>query len=396
MELEIRKAKPEEMEEFNRVAGTALMMPASDALGHDLTLCAFIDGKLATSYAAWHLTARINGGDVPAAGITMVGTLPVYRRLGCLRKVTARHFEILHEEGKEPVSALYASRAAIYRRYGYSVAVTNCSYTVEPRYLQFTAGHESVGAYREAEVKDYELLYELYDRFIEKRTGYLRRNEYMWKRMLYPNPREGSRQTVVIYEENGIPQGYLVYTATLITEGRNRGSQNISIRDIVWLKPSAYRAIWDYFSRMDLIIDIVWNQTPADDPLPHLLLEPRMLNKTCRDGMLARIVDISGALPKRRYDETGDLVFRVTDSLCPWNENTWKLEASPDGSRVEPVSETPQVEMPVSTLSMLYFGQISATEASRMGRLEVVKPESLLLWDRIMKTGYQPACADHF
>ena len=141
MELEIRQARPEEMDDFSRVSKATLMMPAEEHLTYDLTFCGFIDGKMVTSYAAWPLTFAMNGKDVPVAGITMVGTLPVARRLGCLKKITSRHFEMLHEEGIRPLTALYASRAAIYRRYGYSPVVKSNTYTVEPRYLQFIAGN---------------------------------------------------------------------------------------------------------------------------------------------------------------------------------------------------------------------------------------------------------------
>ncbi len=398
MEFEIRKARPEEMDDFRKVVKAALMMTAPDNLDPELTLCAFRDGKLVTSYAAWNMSLVLNGGIVPFAGVTDVGTHPVYRRHGFLRKVTSKHFENLHEEGKLPLSALYASRAAIYRRYGYSPVVTNCSYTVEPRFIQFIGGKEPVGTFREGSESDLKIFAQLYNRFIAKRTGYLQRSEENWKRKLNPPPNQPEHHLnfYVIYEEAGEPQGYMLYTAALILDGPNRWSQNIQISDIAWNSPSAFRAIWEYFSRMDVIIDVTCLHVPVDDPLPHLLLEPRKLNTTSRDGLLARIVDIPNALDKRGYNETGTLVFKVYDDFCPWNNGTWKLEASPDGSRVSSTSESPQLEMPLSTLTLLFFGQISATEAWQMGRLDVIDPNCLPLWDKVLRTAFKPACADSF
>ena len=52
--------------------------------------------------------------------------------------------------------------------------------------------------------------------------------------------------------------------------------------------------------------------------------------------------------------------------------------------------------MPVSTLAMIIFNQISATEAARMGRLDVLEPSALSLWDAVMRTAYRPFCADKF
>ncbi|MBU0995833.1 MAG: GNAT family N-acetyltransferase [Proteobacteria bacterium] len=78
----------------------------------EMTFCAFVDGKLATSYAAWPMTMRFNGNPIPFAGITFVGTSPVYRGLGCLRQMTQKHFEHLYETGERGFAALYASQAS--------------------------------------------------------------------------------------------------------------------------------------------------------------------------------------------------------------------------------------------------------------------------------------------
>ncbi|UCD09173.1 MAG: GNAT family N-acetyltransferase [Dehalococcoidales bacterium] len=394
MKLEIRQAKPEEMVDFKRVAETALMFTMDDAPAPEQTLCGFIDDKLVTSYGAWPLTIVINGKDVPVAGVTMVGTLPVARRLGTLRKITSEHFEKLHEEGERSVSALYASRAAIYRRYAYSPVVTTNSYSVEPRYLEFIAGNEPEGIFREAGENDTSILVDLYDQFINTRTGYLRHSEDMWERRLSPRPQENVQQHTIIYEEDGKALGYVIYTARP-TQG-SWWARDIHINDLIWLTPSAYRGIWEFFNIMDILEEIKWGQVPTYDPLRHLLKEPRMLNIKSMDGVYGRIVDITGAMDKRGYDAEGKLIFRIIDDLCTWNQGTWILETSPDSAKITPCSETPQLEMPVSTLSLLYFGQVSATEAARMGRLNVNDSNSLPVWDQVMSTRYKPACADGF
>jgi predicted acetyltransferase len=202
---------------------------------------------------------------------------------------------------------------------------------------------------------------------------------------------------MLVYEEDGEPRGYIIYTSGPSEQYEGPGPrQSVNVRDLVWLTPSAYRAIWEHLSRFDLVREVTWGVAPSDDPLPHLLLEPRMLRATARDGILGRIVDIERALPSRPYSVEGTLTFEVQDELCPWNAGRWKLETSGPQTLVRRTAEEPHVTMPVHTLPMLAFGQISATEAARMGRLEAHDPAALSAWDAVMKTAYRPFCADHF
>jgi predicted acetyltransferase len=165
---------------------------------------------------------------------------------------------------------------------------------------------------------------------------------------------------------------------------------------LIWLSSTAYRAIWENLATLDLIAEINWQRAPSDDPLPHLLLEPRRLRAIAVDYLLGRIVDVDKALTQRKYHEEGELIFSLVDNLCTWNNGIWKLEVSKQGSQVIRTSQSPQITMPVSTLALLVFGQISATEAARMGRLDVQNAEILPIWDKIMRTLYKPACADGF
>ncbi|MDD5191190.1 MAG: GNAT family N-acetyltransferase, partial [Dehalococcoidales bacterium] len=177
MAFEVRPAKTVEMDEFRRVASTALIMTSSpnDGMRPEWTLCGFEDGKLSTTMGFWPLTMCMNGVDAPISGITYVGTLPAYRRHGHLRAVMTRHFRDLYEGGERAMAALCASRAAIYQRYGYGIVTTHQTYTFEPRYIQFSLPYTVNGTLREAGEKDFGLLVEMYRKFRQHRTGYLHR-----------------------------------------------------------------------------------------------------------------------------------------------------------------------------------------------------------------------------
>lgn len=121
-----------------------------------------------------------------------------------------------------------------------------------------------------------------------------------------------------------------------------------------------------------------------------------MLNLTSTDGMLGRIVDIDMAMIQRPYQAEGVLTFDVRDELCPWNTNRWRLETSGTQNLIRVTTADPDVAMPISTLPMLLFGQINASEAARMGRLDVYKKAALSTWDMLSSTTYRPFCADFF
>ena len=210
------------------------------------------------------------------------------------------------------------------------------------------------------------------------------------------DPAAGQTLSLLVYEEDGELLGYLAYT-TGAGEGAGPGpSHTLNVRDIVWLTPSAYRAFWEHLARFDLVRDVVWDTVPVDDPLPHLLLEPRMLRPSARDGILGRIVDLARALTARPYGSADAITLAVQDDLCPWNAGRWRLETGGAVSRIERTTAEPDLTLPVSTLAMLLFGQISVTAAADMGRLDAHDLTALNRWDALFAIRHRPFCADHF
>ncbi len=394
----IRPIEREELAEFVRICALSLAQPVSDFEGMqpEFTQCAFEDGRLQTCYGRWPFRMRLGGVAVPVAAVTTVSTVPIARRRGHLRAIMETDFRTLHEQEGPAIAILYASLAAIYQRFGYGVVSTHQSYRVEPRYLAFAHPQPVRGLLREATRADDAMLNDLLRRFREPRTGDLHRSRAVWQMGALAEPPAGHTLNIIVYEEDGEPQGYMIYTSGRGGYDSPGPSHAITVRDLVWLTPSAYRALWEHLSRFDLVREVSWGVVPVDDPLPHLLLEPRMLHATARDGILGRVVDVARALPSRPYEDTGILTFELQDEMAPWNAGRWRLETTGPETKVERTAAAPQVTMPVHTLAMLLFGQISATEAARMGRLDAHDTAALRTWDRVMATRHRPFCADHF
>jgi len=398
--LEIRPATPDEMPELKRIVGLSLHMSsdAFAALQPGMTLCMFEDDRIASIHGSWPLTMRFNGKALPISGVTTVSTNPVDRNRGHLRKIITQHFHELHEQGERPLAVLYASQAIIYQRFGYAVVSTHHRYEIEPRFIQWVEPLVIPGRLREVDPdRDFSLLVDLYRRFREDRTGLLHRGRAMWQAGVLEPPKGADSRQAVVYEENGEPLGYAVYTIGAYESRPPEPGQKVTVHDIVYLTPVAYRAIWNNFAGMQLARHIYWDTVARDDPLPHLILEPRMLRDTSTEGILARIVDLPKTMAGRGYDAEARLRYELIDDLLPWNAGRWETRI--EGGDVETVplaSGEPELSMTVNTLAMLIFGQITATEAARAGRIGVYDAAALRRWDDALRTRYAPFCSDHF
>src|SRR5215213_8919527 len=96
MTVEIRPLTAEEMPQFYHNLATGFSQtprpPSEDRpqeFKPEWTLCAFEDGELATTYAAFPFTLHMNGRTTPVAGVSGVTTLPWQRRRGHLRQIMA-------------------------------------------------------------------------------------------------------------------------------------------------------------------------------------------------------------------------------------------------------------------------------------------------------------------
>src|SRR5687767_12874808 len=94
MTTEVRSLVADEMGELTKVTRYAFADPSPEdrpiPLLPEWTTCAFVDGRLATTFGVFPFRVRLNGRSVAMAGVTMVATLPEFRRRGLLRQVMTR------------------------------------------------------------------------------------------------------------------------------------------------------------------------------------------------------------------------------------------------------------------------------------------------------------------
>jgi predicted acetyltransferase len=302
-----------------------------------------------------------------------------------------RQLEDARERG-ELLSVLYASEGGIYGRYGFGLGSIGLSFRIETSRSAFVRGYEPSGQIRlvdrERATKEILAVHEATRLAIpgmvhldERRLAYVIGHEHGADR---------ERPTFfALHEGDSGVDGFVLYkVAHHWPEGTP--DSTLSVRDLVAANPGAYADLWRYVLDVDLMTYVeAWNR-PSDEPLFHLLREPRRLRARMSDNLWVRLVDVPGALAARRFGAAGRLVVEVSDSFCEWNRGRYALVAAEDGSTgVDRTDEPAHIACTASDLGATYLGGTSFRQLHRAGRVEERAADALTRADAMF--GWEPA-----
>ncbi|GII03784.1 GNAT family N-acetyltransferase [Planobispora takensis] len=336
------------------------------------SLGAYDGDQLVGVTAVCSFTMTVPGGPIPVGGVTAVGVLPSHRRRGVLSALMTRQLTDLHERG-EAVAALYASEAVIYGRFGYGRAADSMIFDI-PRHGGALAPHAPADpSLRLRIVKPAEargIFEKVFDAVLGSRPGLYARTPARWDAALSDQDADqggaGPLRAVVVEDGDG-PRGYALFRIKASWNDQGLPDGELRLRELFGLDPAAYALLWRHVLDRDLVSRIKsWNR-PADDPLIHLLADPRRLNAIWVDDLWVRVVDVDRALTARRYSAPVDVVIEVDDPVCPWNARRWRLSADTSGARCVPVDDPADLVLPVSALGAAYLGGRTLTPLLEAG-----------------------------
>lgn len=400
--IEIRPADQHEMPQLGLLGAYAYAGAFGDGPDNvvatanrpEWTLCAFDQAKMVASFCTIPFTMRAINRPVPLGGVSAVGTDPEYRRQGLLRQLMTRSLEDMYEQGR-PVAALWASQAAIYQRYQFSLASVRRTYRIDTVDINFHDDPGSVSTVARTTLEDgFEDVKHVYQQFVAPRMGYLHRSRALWQANVF-DAGETPVHLAIARDASGAALGYIAYTLRSGHSHPARG-QVITIRDLAWLTPGTYRDLWRFVATHDLVGLVQWDKAPLDDPAPELLMEPRLLGTRDAEGFWLRVVDVAGALAGRGYPTEGEITLGIADDpMAPWNNGQWHLQVAGDDARVKQVKTSPDIQLSVKALASLYTGFRSARDLASWGLLEG-SSEAVWRADRIFATPHAPHCPDNF
>ena len=359
-------------------------------------LAAFDGRQIVATFGAFDLKLTVPGSVAPTAGTTAVTVLPTHRRRGVLRQMMERHLSETHERG-ELLAALWASESSIYGRFGYGPATDRVMMTLPKPYAVMAEPMDIQGLMRFVDREEAQGTFPaIYAVACQKRPGMLARSDTWWRHRRLDDPeyiRQGATaHRRVLYERDGEALGYVIYRTRRVPDQ----GLVVLVNDLTATEPQAERALWEFIFGIDLVSEIRAWYRPVDDPLLWWMEQPRRMERRIEDALWIRPIDVVGALNRRRYAVAGQVVFRMTDPLCPWNEGTYRLDVESCGmAECRRVEAPPTCDLTPFTLGAVYLGGHRFSALARAG-LIAGKPESLRQLDAMFAWDPLPWCSEVF
>ena len=225
----------------------------------------------------------------------------------------------------------------------------------------------------------------------------LHRSEAMWDLKWR---KKGISHCAVHYDEADEPDGYVLYR-TDDWKQRPRDEvgpdQEMNIFDRAWLNIDAYRSLWEFTLRHDLVGRVNFDSA-LDDPAWSILMEPRAIQPKLDDGLWLRVVNLVELLQHRRYSLQGECSFTISeDDLCPWNVGTYKLETDGLNTHVTKTSHGgSDFTATPNAIASLLAGHATLSNLAYVGRAEVNDEKKVGQINAMFATMSLPFCNDGF
>ncbi len=346
-------------------------------------------------------TMTVPGGSVPVSAFTAVTVAAPYRRRGLLTQMMQHELDTAYADRGEPISILWASEAPIYGRFGYAPAVTRTRLLAATPAMQFLpqvdfgdgsvdeVGQEAFTAAAKG----------IRARLLAEEPGALSRDDKWWTWTLFDPPawRKGATQYkwILHYDHAGTPDGFAYFRV----RGKNdvTGPESeVQVHEVEAMTPRAYASLWRYLMQIDLTRSFKMRNARPDEPLRHLLSNPRALRTEISDGIYVRIVDVTAALEARKYSSEVDVVLEITDERVSSNNGRFRLKGGPEGARVTKARRDPDLSLSILEIGAIYLGGVPLGDLHRAGRMTEHKMGAVSAVSPAFGWPRAPWCVDNF
>jgi predicted acetyltransferase len=404
MSLEIRAIGPDEVDALLLADHRGFALPPPDPKYSrswtegelDRTRVAFENGKMVGVSRTYSFEMTMPGGSLlPAAAVSWVSVQPTHRRRGILTQL----MNAMHDDAREraePAAILTASESIIYGRFGYGIATWRLGLTTDRGAVEIVAEADD-GAIRLLDRDEAAReLPPLYDRAMTARAGMVSRPDYWWPAVFFDHFVDPKQAAFIAVHTDaaGVDDGYVLYQVT--DEWKNGlPDRTLQIWDMQAVTPEARIALWQFVVGVDLIEHIEGRNLPVDDPLRHLVADPRRVRvHFMNDGCWLAPLDPVALLDGRDYAVPGRVVIAV--HAPDGGVTTLAVEATDGGAKAARTDDVADFACTSSVLGACCLGGNRWTEFAAAGRLDVANAGAVVHADLMFSTTPAPAMLSYF
>lgn len=337
--------------------------------------------------------------DVEADALTGVTVAATHRRRGLLTRMIAPALQQAKDRG-DPFSVLIAAEWPIYGRFGYAPATLAANHTYYPRRRNASVLPIEGGTVRQVTPAELGALAPaIFDQARRRRQGQVDRRGLWWSKRLGLDGFDaiGAQPHWVLHAGPDGPDGLLAWKVTRDFE-LDGVLGAIEVDDFTAASDLAYQNLWAYLSGIDVVDEIVLNESAPDEAVRWLVRDGRALRQTYfGDDTWLRLLDVPAALACRGYATSGRLVLEVVDAdLGGYAAGSYRLDSAEDGATCTPTSQAPDLRLSQRVLASAYLGTYSLRQLAPGGGVDERTPGAMARFDAMFATPLVPWNATGF
>ncbi len=364
-DIDVRRTAPDEYRAAAAAMSGALMFPPpTDELWAEreaswadtVSYSAWADGRCVGQASYFTFDTVVPGGArLGTAGVTRVGVQPTARRRGVASRLIRSLVDQARADGLA-LASLRASEATIYGRFGFGVAGTYTSVTIDPLRARPVRGAALGGTIRMLAADEVlAVVMPLYERIALRRAGMVTRPAALANRYFEGVVKATASEYVVVHTNaDGVDDGYAHY-GTKWSESPTGSFGEGTVHEVVAADDATELALWRFVLDVDLVKQWKAEERPLDDLVQHALRDRRAYRVTdVDDEQWLRLVDVDRALRARTYQPVdASVVVEVADPWVPANNGRWRISA--DGAHRDDAAAADLIA-PIEALSAAYLG----------------------------------------
>lgn len=393
MTSQVRPIQDTEWENFVEIRAESYHMDFHEMVKHrqlfDLseTRCIFVEDQMQATGRLISYQQYMHGKVMEMGGVASIATRLEERGKGYVRKLITDMLTEMKERSV-PVSCLFPSNHAIYRRFGWEIVAEKreIRYPLSSKALSH---HPQTGKVVRVREEHFPIIQELYQQHALQHNGCLVRSESFFHNKVLQNPYSQSPyRTYLWFDDQGHAQSYMILSPP---EGGT-----LYIREIVALTGEGLLNLLLLLEKDNLLQEWRW-QTGVDNILPTFFREPELIESNITPGFMARIVNIENTWKLvSQQAEQGKVVLRVQDTIASWNEGVWEVAVEGDSVEVTRSDLPAQATGEIGIWTQLFYGYTTVEKAVFSGKLQIHDQSVVPFLKKLWSSAEKPLMFDRF